>query len=41
MLKKALVILAAAFALASVVSADGPLPDCLLDGSCRVAPLTR
>ena len=35
MLKKALLILAAALALASVVSADMPIPPCLFDGSCR------
>ena len=36
MLKKALLILAAAMALASVVSADMPIPPCLFTGECRV-----
>jgi hypothetical protein len=37
MLKKALLITAAALALVSVVSAgDVPIPPCIFDGSCRV-----
>jgi hypothetical protein len=36
MLKKALLITAAALAIASAVSADIPIPDCVLDGTCRV-----
>lgn len=35
MLKKALLILAAAMALASAVSADIPMPPCMIEGSCR------
>jgi hypothetical protein len=41
MLKKALLILAAAFALATTLPADIPIPPCILEGSCRVAPLAR
>ena len=36
MLKKALLILAAAMALATVVSADIPYPPCMIDGTCLV-----
>ncbi len=36
MLKKALLILAAAMALSSVVSADIPIPPCIPDGGCLV-----
>ena len=35
MLKKALLILAAAMALASAVSADIPIPPCIPEGTCR------
>lgn len=36
MLKKALLILAAAMALASAVSADIPYPPCIIQGTCLV-----
>jgi len=36
MLKKALLIAGAALALATAVSAEIPMPPCMIDGSCRV-----
>jgi hypothetical protein len=36
MLKKAVLIAAAALALVSAISADIPMPPCVWDGSCRV-----
>ncbi len=36
MLKKALLIAAAALALVSAISADIPMPPCAIEGTCRV-----
>jgi hypothetical protein len=36
MIKRLLLLTAAALALATTLSADWPIPPCIWDGSCRV-----